>query len=276
MVRTKRRKCSFCDAVGIIKLFVAHASPADHVLQQALDPKTDGVPKDLFAKCIGLLLISVVEVGFIFSGSVGTGILLKKNDDGSWSKPCAMGLGGMGWGFLVGAAAKDIMVFIFDQTSMNGMLAEAGVRIGGQLNLTVGPIGRNYEGGIGVSTAGAVGTFSIAFSKGAFISLSVEGAIITPRGGANDNFYGKVTTPNSIIMQNDVEFPESRPTLIQSVYDGLAKLQEGKTYVPSEEEAAQKAAAASAAQAASEEVAKSDPSVQKVNIEEEAKKEATK
>jgi lipid-binding SYLF domain-containing protein len=219
-------------------------------------------------------MLSVVEVGFVFSGSVGTGILLKKNDDGTWSKPCAMGLGGMGWGFLVGAAAKDIMVFIFDQNSLNGMLGEAGVRLGGQLNLTLGPMGRNYEGGIGISTSGAVGTFSIAFSKGAFIGLSVEGAIISPRGGANDSFYGKVTTPSSIIMQNDVEMPESRPTLIQSVYASLTKLQEGQTYVPSAEEAAQKEAAASAAQKASEEVAKSDPSVQKINIEEEAKKEA--
>mmetsp|Transcript_69682 Transcript_69682/g.105250 ORF Transcript_69682/g.105250 Transcript_69682/m.105250 type:complete len:260 (-) Transcript_69682:82-861(-) len=248
---------------------------ADHVLQQALDPKTDGVPKDLFAKCVGILMLSVVEAGFVFSGSVGTGILLKKNEDGSWSKPCAMGLAGVGWGFLVGAAAKDIMVFIFDQNSLNGMLGDAGARIGGQLNLTLGPFGRNYEGGIGISTSGATGTFSIAFSKGAFISLSVEGAVISPRGTANDGFYGKVTTPNSIIMQDDVELPAGRPTLIQSVYDSLAKLQEGETYVPTEEEVAQKEAAASAAQKASEEVAKSDPaSVQKINIEEEAKKEA--
>jgi len=247
---------------------------ADHVLQQALDPNTNGVPKELFAKCVGLLLISVVEVGFIFSGSVGTGILLKKNDDASWSKPCAMALGGMGWGFLVGAAAKDIMVFIFDKGSLDGMCAETGLRIGGQINLTLGPFGRNYEGGIGLSTGGAVGTCSIAFSKGGFLSLSVEGAIISVRGGANDSFYGKVTTPNSIIHQDDVEFPEHRPTLIQNVYDSLAKLQTGMTYVPTPEEVAEKEAAASVAQKASEEVAEFDPSVEKIDIEEEAKKEA--
>lgn len=31
-----------------------------------------GLPKDYFEECLGLVLISVVEAGFVFSGSVGT------------------------------------------------------------------------------------------------------------------------------------------------------------------------------------------------------------
>ena len=56
---------------------------ADHVLETALDPNTDGVPKDLFSKCVGICILSVVEAGFVFSGNVGSGILLKKKEDGS-------------------------------------------------------------------------------------------------------------------------------------------------------------------------------------------------
>jgi lipid-binding SYLF domain-containing protein len=91
---------------------------------------------------------------------VGSGILLKKNDDASWSAPSAMGLAGVGWGFLVGAAMKDIVLFIFDKNSLEGMCGETGVCIGGQLNLTLGPMERNFEGGIGISNKGAVGTYS--------------------------------------------------------------------------------------------------------------------
>jgi lipid-binding SYLF domain-containing protein len=68
---------------------------ANHVLDTALDPKSNGVPKGLFQQeLFGIVLISVVEAGFIFSGNVGTGILLARYDDGKWSPPCAVGLTG--------------------------------------------------------------------------------------------------------------------------------------------------------------------------------------
>jgi SH3 domain-containing YSC84-like protein 1 len=202
-----------------------HCRTADKVLDQALDPKQKGVPKELFKRAVGICLISVVEVGFLFSGSVGTGILLKRKAEG-WSKPCAMGMAGVGWGLLAGGAVKDIMIFLLDPTSMKSMLGVSGLRVGGQLNLTPpGPyFGRNYDAGVGVSNKGAMGTVSVAFSQGILISVSVQGAVLGVRGGANDSFYGAATSPQSIMEDDTVSFPESRPTLIESVYEKLNKL----------------------------------------------------
>mgnify|MGYP006198698643 CR=1 FL=1 len=67
---------------------------ANHVLDSALNPKTNGVPRGFFENCVGLILISVLEAGFIFSGNVGTGILIAKKDEKSWSPPSAIGLTG--------------------------------------------------------------------------------------------------------------------------------------------------------------------------------------
>jgi lipid-binding SYLF domain-containing protein len=238
----------------------------------ALKPDQSGVPKDLFRKCVGIAIISVVEIGFIFSGNVGTGVLLKKKEDGTWSPPCALGLAGVGWGFLVGGAIKDIMIFIFDDNTMEGMCGDTGVRLGGQLNLTLGPFGRNYEGGIGISNKGAAGTFSVAFSKGAFLGASIEGAVLGPRSAVNDGFYGQTTTARSVV-NGDVTMPADKPTLIQGVYDKLTKLAEGQTYTPTAKEAQTKEQAAAAAQKASEAVAAADSSVQKVDAAAEAAKE---
>jgi lipid-binding SYLF domain-containing protein len=240
----------------------------------ALNPKQKGIPRDLFRRCVGVAIISVVEVGLIFSGNVGTGILLKKKDDGSWSPPCALGLAGVGWGFLIGGAIKEILIFIFDQNTMDSMCGDAGVRIGGQLNLTLGPFGRNYEGGIGISNKGAVGTFSVAFSKGAFIGASIEGATLGPRTAVNNSFYGKSTTPESVI-NGGVTIPSFHPSLIQNVYEKLTKLAEGQSYTPTAAEAQTKEKAAAAAQKASDAVAAGDLSVQKVDAVAEAAKERT-
>jgi lipid-binding SYLF domain-containing protein len=69
---------------------------ANHVLDQALDPDTNGVPKSLFEKAKGLILISVIEAGFIFTGNVGTGLLLAKKKGSTWSAPSAVGMTGIG------------------------------------------------------------------------------------------------------------------------------------------------------------------------------------
>lgn len=191
--------------------------------------------------------------------------------DGSWSPPCALGLAGVGWGFLVGGAIKEIMIFIFDDSTMEGMCGDAGLRLGGQLNLTLGPFGRNYEGGIGISNKGAVGTFSVAFSKGAFLGASIEGATLGPRSAVNDGFYGQTTRPGNII-NGEFPMPVDKPTLIQGVYDKLNKLAEGEIHTPTAEEVKTKEQAAASAKKASEAVAATDASVQKVDAFAEAAK----
>ena len=44
---------------------------ANHVLEQALKPNINGMPKSLFKESVGIAIISTVEVGCIFSGTVG-------------------------------------------------------------------------------------------------------------------------------------------------------------------------------------------------------------
>jgi len=67
---------------------------------------TAGIPRGMIKNCKGIILLSVVEAGFIFSGNVGTGVIIANKYDGTWSPPSALGLGGIGWGFMVGAEVK--------------------------------------------------------------------------------------------------------------------------------------------------------------------------
>ena len=54
------RRVSIVEEISLLHL-------ANHVLESALKPGVTGIPKTLFEKCKGLILISVVEVGFIVS-----------------------------------------------------------------------------------------------------------------------------------------------------------------------------------------------------------------
>eukprot|EP00542_Grammatophora_oceanica_P017174 CAMPEP_0194054074 /NCGR_PEP_ID=MMETSP0009_2-20130614/52341_1 /TAXON_ID=210454 /ORGANISM="Grammatophora oceanica, Strain CCMP 410" /LENGTH=279 /DNA_ID=CAMNT_0038702441 /DNA_START=9 /DNA_END=848 /DNA_ORIENTATION=- len=253
---------------------------ANHVLNSALDPDTNGVPRGLFEKAVGIILISVVEGGFIFSGNVGTGIILAKRDNGSWSPPCAMGLTGVGWGFIAGLSMKDVMVFILDQATMDSVSGDVGIKFGGQAEATAGPFGRSAQMGVEISNAGAGGTVSVAFSKGAFGGISIEGAVCAPRTAVNKKFYDDPDISAQKILfqeESDVNLP-SEDTLMPEIYKKLDLLAQGTTVAePTEEEQEKVSAKFEEAEKKGEEVAANaeEHDVVKVDVAVEAEKEAS-
>jgi lipid-binding SYLF domain-containing protein len=215
---------------------------ANHVLDQFFNPtiKCD-IPKKLFTACVGVVLISVVEVGFFFSGSVGTGIILKRNTNpnssgsgtNEWSYPVACGLGGLGWGLQIGGSVKDLIVFIFDDETLKTMAYDkVGLKLGGQLEATFGNVGRSTHLEFTVSEKGIGNTISYAFSKGAFLGLSVEGAVIGARHKINQTFYNRNTILPDDIFTGGFDIPTIGETQLQNVYTKLSLLTSGTTALP--------------------------------------------
>ena len=216
-----------------------------------MNPRSNGIPQTLFKTCVGVILIQTVEVGLVVSGTVGSGILLKREDGNKWSLPTACGLGGIGWGLLVGASVKDLIVFIMDETKMNAIAFDKiGLKVGGQVETTLGPLGRSANMDMTVSKKGVGSTISFAYSKGAFLGMSIEGAIVGARHAVNKKFYGKEVTAKDI-FEGKVELPADKVTLLNDVYDQLEKLSSGTSAAPENEEKKQ-AAAAIAHQASAE------------------------
>lgn len=251
-------------------------STANHVLEQALRPGLGGLPKNLFRECLGICLISIVEVGFIWSGNVGSGIVMLKNADGTFNNapPCAVGLTGVGFGLLAGGSVKDVVMFLMDDQTVNSFTSENGLKVGSQLELTVG-IGRTGKGDFDITGRGVGVPISIAYTKGAFAGFNLEGALIGARHAANKAFYGQTTTPRDIIIDKRYGIPADKVTMLPEVYDKLDKLSKGVEAEPAPAEEAKKAAAASAAEKASESIhAEAGSEVVHVDAAAEAAKEA--
>ena len=157
---------------------------ASHILDQALDPQCKGIPRQLLEGCKGVAIISVVEAGFIFSGHAGTGVLLARRQDGSWSPPSALGLAGVGFGALFGAAIKDVIILLVDDEAINSFTAMNTVKLGGEVGVAIGPVGREMSGDYNISGKGAGQALSYTFSKGIFAGVGLEGAVL--RGRATD------------------------------------------------------------------------------------------
>jgi lipid-binding SYLF domain-containing protein len=70
--------------------------------------------------------------------------------------------------------------------------------LGGDLNLTVGPVGRGISG----STTPLLNADVVAFSRsqGAFAGISLRGLVVIPDDGWNRQYYGRSTSASEILL----------------------------------------------------------------------------
>lgn len=65
------------------------------------DTALNAIPKAVLENAKGLAVFSVVKAGFLWSGKVGSGVVVARLADGSWSAPSCIATGGVGVGFQV-------------------------------------------------------------------------------------------------------------------------------------------------------------------------------
>ena len=90
--------------------------PNRHISTQRKGPhgvvKHHPTPKLIFLECLGLAIFQVLKAGFVFSGKAGSGIVIARLPDGSWSAPSCIATGGLGWGLQIGADITDFVVVL--------------------------------------------------------------------------------------------------------------------------------------------------------------------
>lgn len=71
------------------------------VMLKLLNPKyvknDKTIPLSIVKAAKGIAFLTVVKAGFVFSGTLGSGIVIVKQPDGTWSGPSSIGVAGMGW-----------------------------------------------------------------------------------------------------------------------------------------------------------------------------------
>jgi lipid-binding SYLF domain-containing protein len=153
-----------------------------------------GIPSRILRHARGLAIISVVKAGFIFSGKAGDGVVVARTAHG-WSGPSFIGTGGAGWGLQIGAEVTDFVIVLNYDAAVRAFSKGGNVTLGADASVAAGPVGRAAEAD--VTPKAAVYTYSK--SKGLFAGVSLEGAVLGTRKGANDRYYGRPVTAYDIL-----------------------------------------------------------------------------
>lgn len=165
------------------------------------------IPKELLDIAKGVVFLTVVKAGFMFTGRYGTGIVVAKLDDGTWSAPSAVVLTGLGWGLQIGAELTDVMLILSTDAAVNAFKSRAQISVGAELGVSVGPIGRSIESDVTAGNKGAAHAFSYAQSKGLFFGASLEASGIASRPDVNRAFYGEKVSPSQLLS---ADYPPPR------------------------------------------------------------------
>ncbi|KAM6355828.1 SH3 domain-containing YSC84-like protein 1 [Podargus strigoides] len=177
------------------------------------------IPSHVIAKAKGLAVLSVIKAGFLVTARGGSGIVLARLPNGSWSAPSAIGIAGLGGGFEIGIEVSDLVIILNHERAVEAFAKGGNLTLGGNLTVAIGPLGRNLEGDVALRSSAAVYTY--CKSRGLFAGVSLEGTCLIERKETNRKFYGQDIRASAILL-GDVPFPAQA----EDLYETLASFTE--------------------------------------------------
>ncbi|KAL7684415.1 putative ysc84 actin-binding domain-containing protein [Plasmopara halstedii] len=157
------------------------------------------IPAELIQNAAGLAFLTVIKAGLIWTGKMGTGLVVARLHDGSWSAPSGIGTAGMGFGAEIGGEIVDFLIILGSPSAVKTFRKGTQISVGAGLDLAVGPVGRAAGASVNAGGGGVSGNYTYSHAKGVFAGVGLHGSTIMVRGEMNCQFYGRKVTPDEIL-----------------------------------------------------------------------------
>ena len=178
------------------------ARKAGSVLAEIMGAPDEGLPADLLEKSHAIAIIPhVIKGAFGFGGRYGKGLISRRKEDGKWTAPAFITIGGGSVGFQIGGSATDLVLVFTNEDGLKPLL-KGKFTLGGDASVAAGPVGRTASGSTDITLSSAI--YSYSRSKGLFAGISLDGASITMDDSANQDVYGSPVTGEDILLRGKV------------------------------------------------------------------------
>lgn len=163
-----------------------------------IDPNLPAL-RDYVERSQGILIIpQLIKGGFLVGGEAGSGVLLVKGSDRTWSSPAFYTLAAGSFGLQIGGQVSEVVFTIMNDGAVNALL-DNNFKLGADVSVAVGPLGKGVE----VSTTTNLSDDIYAFSRsvGLFGGGALEGAAILNRKSWNEIYYAEGADPREIVIE---------------------------------------------------------------------------
>lgn len=147
------------------------------------------IPAHVIREAKGLAIFTTMRTGLWISGAGGSGILIAKKEDGTWSPPSGIMLHTAGLGFLVGVDIYDCVVVINTQRALDAF-TKVRCTLGGEVSAVAGPVGAGALLETSVHKHQAP-VYTYLKSRGFYAGVQIDGTVVIERMDENERFYGQ-------------------------------------------------------------------------------------
>ncbi|XVF04390.1 hypothetical protein REPUB_Repub05bG0078300 [Reevesia pubescens] len=183
------------------------------------------IPDAILKQAKGLAILTVAKVGVMVTYNIGTGLVVARREDGSWSPPSAITSFGVGWGVQAGGEFTDFIIVLRTKSAVRTFSGNMHISVGAGLSAAIGIVGRAAEADLRGGSGGCAACYTYSCSKGAFVGCSLEGSVVTTRNQENCRFYGNQSITASDILLGSLPRPPAAATLYQALSYLFEKLQ---------------------------------------------------
>ncbi len=161
----------------------------------------EGIPRDLLekAECVAVVP-SVKKLALGFGGRYGKGAVACRTDGGHgpWGPPLMITVGGGSFGLQIGGQAADYVFLIMNPRGIDYLL-KSRFTLGVDVAAAAGPKGRTAEAATDAQMRAEILAWSR--TRGIFVGISLEGAVVSQDKDANLDLYGARVTPKDLLLK---------------------------------------------------------------------------
>ncbi len=149
---------------------------AIQVIDQIMAVPARQIPAKLLNQAHGVAIIpGVVKGGLVVGLRRGRGVVLTKDDTGTWHPPTFVTLTGGSVGWQAGLQSTDVLLVFKTPGSVNRLM-NGGLKVGIDAAAAAGPVGREAEAATDATLSAEI--YSYSRSRGLFAGVSLEGSVL--------------------------------------------------------------------------------------------------
>lgn len=165
--------------------------------------------RTMIAQSRGVMIFpELLKGGLFFGGEGGTGVLLARAEDGTWSDPAFFSTGSLSFGLQAGVQkSRGIVILMNDRALVRALDTE--FELGADTSVAIGAEGKDME----FSTTNLVkdAYYYAETDGGLYAGVSLEGGGFVVREGMNHAYFrDDNATPKTIVLDRRYRNPHSK------------------------------------------------------------------
>ncbi|KAI9882931.1 MAG: hypothetical protein M1823_005317 [Watsoniomyces obsoletus] len=172
------------------------------------------VPSSVIARAHGVALFSVMRSGQWISG--GSGVLLARRLDDSWSAPSAILLHSAALDFLIGVDIYDGLV-VANTPAALAALQSSRYTLGADMMATPGPLVDEESDSTEFGESPTAPLWTYIKSRGYYFNMPLDGLLITERVDENERFYGERIGVAEVLSRKAKHSPREMRVLLETI-----------------------------------------------------------